>query len=368
MEMTSLLFLLCAGVCCTAALSRLRQFHLKKTTTLEWTEAQDFCRKNYTDLVTLYNEEESKQLIQLKTSHSSYKAWIGLHRKEYSLKWSNGNIVNDTAWLPLPNPCTEPMCSAILRDNTTWENCTEQKYFMCYRKGSGDSFLIGQNMTWYKAQSYCRENYTDLVSIRNEGQKEKVKNKGMNSTTPYWIGLLYDDWEWSDGGRSAYRDWSTEYGPNYYYPQAGENHTVLQLGILTVGNGGNEDYTLCSEGSVRIHIISEIMSWEQALGYCKNNYHGLLRIETAEDLKVVKQKFNGTDFTGPVWVGLRQSRLFGFWVWTNGLPVGWSNWEGDRQPEQPLSNHCGAMAMEEGYKWSDQDCLSKRFFICEEEL
>lgn len=118
--------------------------------------------------------------------------------------------------------------------------------------GSGDYFLIEQNMTWYKAQSYCRENYTDLVSIRNEGQKEEVKNEEMNSTTPYWIGLLYDDWEWSDGGRSAYRNWSTEYVP-YSYPQAGQNHAVLdqpQKGILTVGNGGSEECTLCSEGKL----------------------------------------------------------------------------------------------------------------------
>lgn len=115
--------------------------------------------------------------------------------------------------------------------------------------GSGDYFLIEQNMTWYKAQSYCRENYTDLVSIRNEGQKEEVKNEGMNSTTPYWIGLLYDDWEWSDGGRSAYRDWSTL----SEFPIAGQNHTVLyqpQIGILTVGNGGSEECTLCSEGKL----------------------------------------------------------------------------------------------------------------------
>ncbi|CAB1345720.1 unnamed protein product [Coregonus sp. 'balchen'] len=165
----------------------------------------------------------------------------------------------------------------------------------------------------------------------------------MNSTTPYWIGLLYDDWEWADGGRSAYRDW-------VYNPNAGQIHTVLyqpEKGIITLGNEDYEEYTFCSEGSVRIHIISEIMSWEQALDYCKKNYHGLLCIETAEDLEAIKQKFNGTDFTGPVWVGLRQSCLFGFWIWTNGLPVGWSNWERDRQPEQPPSNHCGVMAADE---------------------
>uniref|UniRef100_A0A4W5MEU5 C-type lectin domain-containing protein n=1 Tax=Hucho hucho TaxID=62062 RepID=A0A4W5MEU5_9TELE len=121
---------LSSGVCCTAALSRLRQFHLYENKTLNWTDAQDFCRENYTDLVTLYNQEESEQLKQLMASNSSYKAWIGLHRKEHSLKWSNGDTVNDTAWLPLPSPSTEPMCATILKDNTTWENCTEQKNFV----------------------------------------------------------------------------------------------------------------------------------------------------------------------------------------------------------------------------------------------
>ncbi|XP_055761855.1 L-selectin-like [Salvelinus fontinalis] len=186
------------------------------------------------------------------------------------------------------------MCATILKYSTTWEICTEQKYFMCYRKGSRDPFLIKQNMTWYEAQSYCRENYTDLVRIRNEGQKEEVKNKGMNSNIPYWIGLLYDDWEWSDGGRSAYRD----------SPIRGDSHAVVYFSektILAVPNVNNEQ-SLCSEGSVIIHVISERMSWEQALDYCKKNYHGLLRIETEEDLGAIKQKFNGTDFTGPVWV------------------------------------------------------------------
>lgn len=126
--------------------------------------------------------------------------------------------------------------------------------------GSGDSFLIEQTMTWYKAQSYCRENYTDLVSIRNEGQKEEVKNEGMNSTTPYWIGLLYDDWEWSDGGRSSYRNWSNV--TYSYYPKAGENHTALyptELGIITVGNVGHEDYTLCSEGKLPKRNIVKLL-------------------------------------------------------------------------------------------------------------
>ncbi|CAB1345754.1 unnamed protein product [Coregonus sp. 'balchen'] len=356
MDMTPLLLLLCASVCCTAALSHLRQFHLIGKR-LFWTKAQDYCRTHYTDLVTVYNQEEAEQLIQLMTSNGSYTAWIGLNRTKPSPKWSNGDPVDFTPLSPPPSPYTEPMCATILKDITTLQKCIQQKYFMCYKKGPRDSFLIEQNMTWYKAQRYCRENYTDLVSIMNEGQKEEVKKSVNASTTPFWIGLLYDDWEWSDGGRSSYRNWLLE--PSDDKPRV----KLVSPGVLVALGSDNLGDSLCYEDSVK--IVEESKTWEQALDHCIKNYRGLLRIESEKDQRVVEQNLRRAGVNVSVWVGLRQSQLFGFWVWTNGLPVGWSNWEGDRQPEQPLSNHCGAMATVVGYKWSDQDCLSMFFFICE---
>ncbi|CAB1345721.1 unnamed protein product, partial [Coregonus sp. 'balchen'] len=140
---------------------------------INWTEAQDFCRDNYSDLVTLYNQEDSQQLTQLTASNSSYKAWIGLNRKEHSLKWSNGDYVNDTSWSPLPSPYTEPMCAAII--TIQHGRIVQSRNTLCVIKklsrvkclsilcaGPRDSLLIEQNMTWYEAQRYCRKNYTDL--------------------------------------------------------------------------------------------------------------------------------------------------------------------------------------------------------------
>uniref|UniRef100_A0A8B9JJ68 C-type lectin domain-containing protein n=1 Tax=Astyanax mexicanus TaxID=7994 RepID=A0A8B9JJ68_ASTMX len=81
----------------------------------------------------------------------------------------------------------------------------------CYQTDLTSYHLItDQFLSWYEAQSYCRKNYTDLVSIRDQEQNEAVKKAGMNSSTPFWIGLLRDDWEWDDGGRSAYRHWGTD--------------------------------------------------------------------------------------------------------------------------------------------------------------
>uniref|UniRef100_A0A4W5NEM7 C-type lectin domain-containing protein n=1 Tax=Hucho hucho TaxID=62062 RepID=A0A4W5NEM7_9TELE len=253
MDMTPLLLLLCAGGFCTVGLSRLRQFTLSERK-VNSTEALTTCQKNYSDPVTVNNQEEYEQLIQLMTSEKITSAWIGLHRTQPSLVWSNGDPVNYTVWSP-PN-YTNPNCVAT-NPNVTWEICYQEKNFMCYKKGVHDPTLrytlVTEKKTWYDAQSYCRENYTDLVSIMNEGEKEEVKNKGMNSTTPYWIGLLYDDWEWGDGGRSVYRNWfKLKLNSDiYYYPQAGEAVPVLmQNGMLTVPPGNENLYTFCSKGKL----------------------------------------------------------------------------------------------------------------------
>ncbi|XP_022535104.2 E-selectin-like [Astyanax mexicanus] len=104
-----------------------------------------------------------------------------------------------------------------MKTNASWESplCTEKRNFMCYKQDQTDLtfsyHLITENKTWYEAQSYCRKNYTDLVSIRDQEQNEAVKIAGMKSSDFFWIGLLRDDWEWADGGRSAYRNWDTGY-------------------------------------------------------------------------------------------------------------------------------------------------------------
>ncbi|XP_039624766.1 asialoglycoprotein receptor 1-like [Polypterus senegalus] len=62
-------------------------------------------------------------------------------------------------------------------------------------------------MNWYSAQNYCRVNYTDLVSIRNESKNHEIMKKAQGS--PFWIGLFNNPWKWSDGGTSTFKTPST---------------------------------------------------------------------------------------------------------------------------------------------------------------
>eukprot|EP00064_Thunnus_orientalis_P006472 superscaffoldBa00000674_g6490 len=118
-------------------------------------------------------------------------------------------------------------------------------------------------------------------------------------------------------------------------------------------------------GYVRIQVIDESLTWEQAFDYCEANHTGPLRIEDEEDQMAVMQWLNYTKVDGPFWIGLRQSRAFGFWLWSK-MTAYYSQWKDSKQPEPPLSNHCGAI-----YKngsWSDENCLQQLPFFCEEEI
>ncbi|KAG9278353.1 macrophage mannose receptor 1-like [Astyanax mexicanus] len=198
----------------SAEQSPLRTFHLieKNPEFKNQSEARAACRENYTDLVTVCSEEENTALINLINTRlpADSKVLFGLQRSQFSSKWSNGDEVTFSA---LTGSCGLKPCCAAMKTDASWESplCTERRNFMCYKQDQTDLtfsyHLITENKTWYEAQSYCRKNYTDLVSIRDQEQNEAVKIAGMKTSDFFWIGLLRDDWEWTDGGRSAYRNW-----------------------------------------------------------------------------------------------------------------------------------------------------------------
>uniref|UniRef100_A0A3B4BZN7 C-type lectin domain-containing protein n=1 Tax=Pygocentrus nattereri TaxID=42514 RepID=A0A3B4BZN7_PYGNA len=80
--------------------------------------------------------------------------------------------------------------------------------------------FVNENKTWTEAQtqSYCRQNYADLVSINNMEEMKKL-NATLKDTprSLVWIGLEKGNtrkWQWSlaEGNvpseRDAYRNWS----------------------------------------------------------------------------------------------------------------------------------------------------------------
>ncbi|XP_031582387.2 lymphocyte antigen 75 [Oreochromis aureus] len=353
--MTSVLLVLSLGLFDFTVGSHLQSvsFFSEEEGRMNWTGSLNACQSTGSSLVTVYDQEDLNALLKNGVPRSDF--WSGLHKNKSSVTtWSDGNSLAFNI-SQVTSIGDDQICEAMT--NRTWRafNCSDRKPFMCYK--DNNYILITEEKDWCQALQYCRRHYTDLVSISNKTQNDKVSEKGKNKT--FWIGLQHDQWTWADGSCSTYRNWSN----------SKENSCSVfdTMGLFKL-KCENVKKRICTKGNMRIKVIQNNYTWEEALNYCERKHNGLLWIEDEEDQKVVEQWLNHTDVEGPFWIGLRQSTLFGFWIWKD-RTVGYSNWKNDKIPAMPMSNRCGVIVKRNTTgKWKDEDCWRQHHFLCEEEI
>uniref|UniRef100_A0A3B5L4J3 C-type lectin domain-containing protein n=1 Tax=Xiphophorus couchianus TaxID=32473 RepID=A0A3B5L4J3_9TELE len=78
--------------------------------------------------------------------------------------------------------------------------------------------VVNERKSWTEAQRYCRETYTDLVTINSTETMAQMKDILRDKTDEFWIGLYGDvnNWKWSlekDGfyekGQADLRLWNS---------------------------------------------------------------------------------------------------------------------------------------------------------------
>ncbi|XP_076144426.1 macrophage mannose receptor 1-like, partial [Alosa pseudoharengus] len=215
-----------------------------------WTEAQHYCREQYTDLATIENMEDMQMMIDTAKGYDG-KAWIGLHQTDVpSWKWSLADEhfygpgkANFTNWRQgEPNGGDDEECASRIRWDL-WNDirCNAQQPFVCYdEKHSGDKryVFIDEKKSWREAQKYCRENHTDLVSVRDEEENQLINE---TAKIPWiWIGLFRDDWTWSDQRMSSFRHWRPDAPDN-----KGKDNCAVTW--LTQGNKGTWKDCKCDD-------------------------------------------------------------------------------------------------------------------------
>uniref|UniRef100_A0A3P8RU44 C-type lectin domain-containing protein n=1 Tax=Amphiprion percula TaxID=161767 RepID=A0A3P8RU44_AMPPE len=97
----------------------------------------------------------------------------------------------------------------VCSHRVTEENREGWKKFFCasqLHQARNVTFVyINIPMTWTEAQSYCRAHHTDLASVRNMTENQKMA-KVIPSGQIAWIGLFRHLW-WSDGQIYSFHYW-----------------------------------------------------------------------------------------------------------------------------------------------------------------
>ncbi|XP_058865032.1 macrophage mannose receptor 1-like [Acipenser ruthenus] len=240
-----------------------------------WTEAQQYCRENHADLVSIKNASENEDLVK-KAQGTPF--WIGLFNEPW--KWSHqGDNYTFHYWnTGQPDNAGGNQKCVRMYKSGTWDDkdCNSQYPFFCYDDATPSDppsttlsedaepssppstpvsqgtpvpeglHLISDSMVWPEAWQYCKDHYTDLVSLTSLAAQNRVSELVRNSTASrFWVGLhrtvVYNNWYWVAGkdkkGLLNYTNWAPGEPNNPYYEHCGE--------MVLREDGGAEWNDLC---------------------------------------------------------------------------------------------------------------------------
>ncbi|XP_056091632.1 C-type mannose receptor 2-like [Rhinichthys klamathensis goyatoka] len=361
----TLYFVLLLIALCSVSECVQRQYHfinVNKT----WTEAQRFCRENYTDLATADNINDMNELKKSVNDGGDQYVWIGLQRTGVDKwQWSSGEPALYLNWGTRQLNGGDEAC-ALLR-NGKWhdESCSHNHHFICNSSNSMNTGLVfvNEKKNWRDAQSFCRENHIDLVSVRNQNENQQIIND-KQIPNDVWIGLFRDSWQWSDQSDSSFRDWASDEPNNH---GGYENCAVISpnaLGKWIDDPCSKQLPFVCHED--KLILITETLTWTEALRYCRQNYTDLVSVHSVQMQRRVMNVVKRAS-TEAVWLGLRHSCTVGLWFWVSGETVCYQNWapgNGTGDEDCVSAVRSGAVQSGGDQRWISRPEHHKLNFIC----
>ncbi|XP_056295800.1 L-selectin-like [Pseudoliparis swirei] len=151
------------------------------TTSMNWTEAQSYCRKHHTDLASVRNMEEN-QVVQNLNPSNTY-IWIGLFRDPWN--WSDGSESLFRNWNHqeprIPDGSSKKCVAADFSADGQWEilDCNVKSAFICY-----DDFVpVSKRVVKVRLErSSSSLDLNDPVVMEDllKQLKQRMKDQGLN--------------------------------------------------------------------------------------------------------------------------------------------------------------------------------------------
>ncbi|XP_064408108.1 C-type mannose receptor 2-like [Latimeria chalumnae] len=256
-------------------------------------------------------------------------------------------------------------------DCIVMNGCGETGNPFCFR--TGKSVLVEKNLTWDRAQNYCRSHYRDLISVSSSQEiKTLISQLQDLSAWLVWIGLQRNNdrntWLWSSGDPVNFTNWNPGQPNNAH----GSQHCAAIL-----SNSSRWHDTSCTENRSFVcfsedasyketeirqyHFIQEKKTWFEALEICRKNYTDLVSVHSQKELEEIK---NISGITA-IWIGLYRN----VWHWSNGDPAPFQNWNTGEPDNVGNDENCVGMWIRNpsAGKWKDSRCREETYFLCSQD-
>ncbi|XP_043954169.1 secretory phospholipase A2 receptor-like [Gambusia affinis] len=185
---------------------------------------------------------------------------------------------------------------------------------------------INQNKNWTEAQQYCREKHTDLVTVTNMKDMERLKISAGGQSEA-WIGL-YDP---TNGPRTWY--WSL---------------TGVEFNEKT-------------NTTHKYHLIKELKTWQEAQSYCREKHTDLISGTKQLEDEEVKKLMISSDHI--VYFGLFRDT----WRWSDGSSFSFRHWNLKFNNQIINRGQCAMTVFDDGGRWRNENCNERKPFICYED-
>ncbi|XP_015253526.1 PREDICTED: secretory phospholipase A2 receptor-like [Cyprinodon variegatus] len=163
----------------------------------------------------LPKETFSAGVVIKEKGHSS-DVWIGLYN-EIDWKWSDGYTGTGTDYRQWKTASNEPDFNNAIQfcvlsgylGNWWDDSCARELPFICNTgTQQGATFTYQkEQMNWSDAQTFCRENFADLATVKNDAENQMIAKLITNEA---WIGLFREpNLFWSDGSDFLFSNWDS---------------------------------------------------------------------------------------------------------------------------------------------------------------
>lgn len=225
--------------------------------------------------------------------------------------------------------------------------------------------FVNMKLNWNDAQDYCRKNNLDLSTIESKVEQQNFNIDTVNNCTEWcWIDFrvnlyLFNFIQWFNGSMINVTQWNSEQTPNDSLESCLISYNLWINSYCTKNLRLN---FVCYTWEPEVIVVQEMMTWEEALMYCRTEYTDLVSLELETDQMIVNYHTSEV-LTPSFWTSLRF--LDGSWFWVNQASIlPGSPSSSSIMPSCPAPPfRCGAQNNVSGVL-ENRDCEEKMNFIC----